>query len=180
LIEDVENDIKPWETEGKDYDGGFLDGQRHGSGRQVYPNGEIYKGGWVKDKKHGQGTLWFADGRFFRGIFANDSIKGKGIFKIATGPESLLIEGTFDGHALIAGPSKIQYPNGEVFEGRVNAQGKRDGPNGKHNYLNGDVYEGAWSHDHRNGKGKLTFADGGYFSGTFKDDEAHDGKLLDK
>jgi hypothetical protein len=40
--------------------------------------------------------------------------------------------------------AKVLYPNGEIFEGRINAQGQRDGANGKHYYLNGDLYEGQW------------------------------------
>lgn len=59
-------------------------------------------------------------------------------------------------------------------------QGKRDGPSGKHYYANGDLYEGAWINDKRVGRGKLTFGSGGSFTGAFKDDEAYDGKLLDK
>jgi len=31
----------------------------------------------------------------------------------------------------------------------------------------------------RSGKGKLTFADGGVFTGAFQDDEAYDGQLID-
>ncbi len=58
-------------------------------------------------------------------------------------------------------------------------QGQRDG-SGKHYYLNGDLYEGQWHNDKRNGKGKLSFGDRGSFTGTFKDDEAYDGKLIDK
>lgn len=59
-------------------------------------------------------------------------------------------------------------------------QGQRDGPNGKHYYKNGDVYEGQWHDGHRVGRGKLIFGKGGMFQGTFKEDEAFEGKLVDK
>jgi hypothetical protein len=42
------------------------------------------------------------------------------------------------------------------------------------------LYEGQWHIDKRNGKGKLSFGDRGSFTGTFKDDEAYDGKLIDR
>ena len=42
------------------------------------------------------------------------------------------------------------------------------------------MYDGQWHNDHRSGRGKLTFANGGSFTGVFKDDEAFDGKLIDK
>jgi len=45
-------------------------------------------------------------------------------------------------------------------------QGQRDG-NGRHFYHNGDQYEGTWHNNKRAGKGKLTFANGGVFTGTF-------------
>jgi hypothetical protein len=56
----------------------------------------------------------------------------------------------------------------------------RDGTNGKHYYLNGDVYDGQWHDGHRVGRGRLSFGKGGQFVGTFKDDEAFEGKLTDK
>jgi hypothetical protein len=42
------------------------------------------------------------------------------------------------------------------------------------------LYEGQWQNDKRNGKGKLSFDLRGSFLGTFRDDEAYDGKLVDK
>lgn len=47
-MEDIENDLKPWDTEPK-YDGTWVDGLKHGTGRIVYSNGDIYKGAFVKD-----------------------------------------------------------------------------------------------------------------------------------
>lgn len=85
----------------------------------------------------------------------------------------------FDNGILQAGSAKIQFPNGEIYDGRINMQGQRDG-SGKHYYLNGDLYEGQWFNDKRNGKGKLSFGERGSFVGTFKDDEAYDGKLTDR
>lgn len=57
---------------------------------------------------------------------------------------------------------------------------KRDGPNGKFYYLNGDRYEGPWVKDKREGRGRLYFYDGGEFEGLFRQDEIYDGKFKDK
>jgi hypothetical protein len=62
----------------------------------------------------------------------------------------------------------------------MNKDFKREGPNGRFYFLNGDTYEGLWAKDKRNGKGKLFFYGGGEFDGVFKDDEIYDGKLTDK
>lgn len=177
---DVENEIKPWVTTTADYDGAYVDGGKHGIGRMTYPNGDIYKGAFVKDKMHGMGTMLFHDGRYYKGMFANDIIKGKGIYRMSGKDDAIIVEATFENALIVPGTAKIQYANGELFEGRVNQQCKRDGPGGRHYYANGDMYEGAWHNDKRSGRGKLTFGEGGSFTGMFKDDEAHDGKLIDR
>jgi hypothetical protein len=155
----------PWNTS-PEFDGGYAEGLKNGTGRCVYPNGDIFKGTYVKGKRSGNGLMWWSDGRFFKGLFVDDQIKGKGIFKVQAGPKSVIIEGQFDNGVIVAGPAKIQYPNGDIYEGRVNMQGQRDG-SGRHFYCNGDIYEGSWSHNKRSGKGRLNLVDGGVFNGTF-------------
>ena len=177
FIREIENDVMPWLT-APEYDGGYAEGLKNGNGRCVYPNGDIFKGNYIKGKRSGAGLMWWADGRFYKGVFVDDQIKGKGIFKVASGPQSAIIDGLFDNGIIVPGPSKVQYPNGDIYEGRVNMQGQRDG-SGRHFYKNGDLYEGNWLRNKRSGKGKLTFADGGVFTGAFQDDEAHDGQLID-
>lgn len=46
ILEDIENELKPWDTDLPEYDGTWADGLMHGNGRLVYPNGDIYKGGF--------------------------------------------------------------------------------------------------------------------------------------
>jgi hypothetical protein len=53
-------------------------------------------------------------------MFANDLFKGKAIYKPAPGDASIILESTFDNGLVAAGPAKIQYPNGELYEGRIN------------------------------------------------------------
>ena len=35
------------------YTGQIMDGQMHGRGALIYPNGERYDGSWVHGKRHG-------------------------------------------------------------------------------------------------------------------------------
>ena len=160
VAQDIEREIQPCVLT-PEYDGNFAEGLRQGTGRLVYPNGDIYKGGFVKGQRHGTGIMLFKDGRFYKGQWANDHMRGKGLYKVSAEADSLIIEGNFEDGVCQAGQAKIQYPSGEIYEGRVNGQGQRDGPSGRHFYLNGDVYEGAWADGRRAGRGKLSFHAGG-------------------
>ena len=41
------------------YDGEWLDGKKHGRGKQVWPNGDVYDGQWLDNYAHGEGTMYF-------------------------------------------------------------------------------------------------------------------------
>lgn len=75
---------------------------------------------------------------------------------------------------------KVQYKNGDIFEGKINARYQREGPSGKLYYRNGDRFEGEWKNDKRVGRGKLFFEDGSYFEGFFQNDQMNTGKFRDK
>ena len=106
-----------------EFEGAFQDGLKNGAGRFVYPNGDIYKGMFSRDQRNGAGIMVFKDGRVYKGQFMNDQIKGKGIFKISPAPNSIILEALFDNGIVQPGPAKIQYPSGELYDGRVNMQG---------------------------------------------------------
>ena len=105
-IREIENEVKPWDREPQ-YDGGYAEGLKSGSGRCVYPNGDIYKGTYVKGLRSGAGLMWWADGKFYKGTFIEDQIKGKGLFKVHPDQKSVIIEGSFDNGVIVAGPAKI-------------------------------------------------------------------------
>lgn len=55
--------------DGGDYTGDLQQGQRHGRGTQVYPNGDVFNGIFQKDKRFGIGRLVLAnDGGFYLGV----------------------------------------------------------------------------------------------------------------
>jgi hypothetical protein len=90
------------------YVGGFQEGQKHGYGRAIYPDGSIYMGEWLNNLPHGKGKLkslnttegqdefydgdWKAgqmdglgmqrwrDGTTYQGGFTNGRKHGKGVF----------------------------------------------------------------------------------------------------
>ena len=60
--------------------------------------------------------------------------------------------------------TKIEYRNGDVYEGEVNENNDKHGW-GKMTYLNGDVYEGEWKKDLYHGWGKITYDNGDVYEG---------------
>ena len=64
--------------------------------------------------------MWWTNGKFNKGVFVEDHIKGKGLLQVAAGPA--IIDGQFDSRIIVTGPAKIQYPNGDIYESRVNMQ----------------------------------------------------------
>lgn len=64
----------------------------------------------------------------------------------------------------------MTYANGDVYEGDwVNnfKNGK-----GKMTYVNGDVYEGDWMHGQKSGKGKMTYKNGNVYEGEWIGDQS--------
>lgn len=72
-------------------------------------------------------------------------------------PDGDIIEGNFVNGCLEICRVRVRYRNGEIYEGRWKSD-MRDGK-GVHYYSDGDVYEGAWSNDKREGQGRIFFRD---------------------
>jgi len=111
------------------YDGDYLDGKRHGTGKQVWDDGACYVGDWVQDRKHGVGEWTFASGIMYQGDIAGNSLEGKGTMK---------------------------YVNGDQYAGGF-SNGSRQGQ-GRCTFANGDFYEGGWHLDKEHGQGTWTFS----------------------
>lgn len=58
------------------YEGGLLNGKRHGSGLMRYNSGYIYDGEWSNDTKHGKGAFIWPDGTKYVGKFVGGSFMG--------------------------------------------------------------------------------------------------------
>lgn len=67
----------------------------------------------------------------------------------------------------------MTYANGNVYDGDWNNDIKEG--DGKMTYVNGDVYEGSWEYDVIEGDGKMTYANGDVYEGSWRND-VRDGK----
>lgn len=98
--------------------GNWKNGQRHGYGVQLFPNGAKFTGNWKKNACEGFGRLDLIDGTFYEGNYSNNLIQS----------------------------GKLHYFNGTVFDGTF--EGKRDlFKNGKITFRDNEIFHGTWSPD---------------------------------
>ena len=136
-------------TDGKYYEGSWIDGQWGGKGKLTYPSGMIYEGDFVEGKRNGQGKEIMKDGRIFEGLFEDGSI----ISGHVTGP-NIDIQGTWKHGEKVTGTGWQRYTDGKYYEGSW-TDGQWSGKS-KLTYANGRIYEGDFVEDKWNGKGRYT------------------------
>ena len=125
------------------YEGDYYNGKREGYGKLINENVCSYEGGFKNGKKEGQGTIKLADFVLYRGGFKNDLKEGFGELSIR------------EEHARV----NQESPN---LNNYIRFPVKTDQP------PNPVKYEGNFTNDIFNGKGKLAFQDGSFYQGDFK------------
>ena len=139
--------------DGSEYNGGWANDFREGSGELIAPAGCSYTGNWVKGQRHGHGRAVMRKGggaseeKVYEGGWAHDEFHGHGVLTCA---------------------------DNRKYDGQWK-QGKRHGY-GIYQFKNGSRYEGNWHNDHRSGMGTLllpgiseyegTWSNGSYIEGT--------------
>ncbi|KAJ8323914.1 hypothetical protein O5D80_007141 [Batrachochytrium dendrobatidis] len=106
--------------------------ERHGTGKNLFVNGDVYEGAYIQSKRHGEGVYKWKAGHRYVGAYDNNQRHGQGYFV---------------------------YPDGSKYKGEFQ-HGKRHGQ-GTYVYVNGDVYQGAWEDNLKNGKGTYIYQNGG-------------------
>ncbi|CAK9808762.1 Radial spoke head 1 homolog [Anthophora quadrimaculata] len=104
-------------------------GDRHGYGEALLPNGDIYVGHYCKGLRHGRGLYVFKNGARYDGEWRRGVKYGQGTF---------------------------WYPDGTRYEGEWKRDMKYGF--GVYYYINGDVYEGSWKKHFRHGMGSYLYA----------------------
>ena len=116
------------------YKGDFLNGLRHGIGKD-YRNNSKYEGDFRKDKKCGKGKIVFDSGDIYEGEFNDNKFNGYGHY--------------------------IWFKNGHEYKGNY-LNGKFHGEGfyrwGKNEYYNGEYVNGV-----KEGEGEISYADGKKF-----------------
>ena len=117
----------------------------------------------------------------YEGELKNNLPNGKGILKNKNKNLSqLFFEGIFENGEPISG--KLKDIHGNIIEGKFTTF--TDDTDhflegfGEIIYLNGDVYNGGWYHNEKNGKGKMHYSNGRKFVGEWLDDYPRNGEML--
>lgn len=72
------------------YEGDFVFGRRHGTGKMEYPTGDTYDGDWVEDVRHGTGTyIEKTTGNKYVGGYKDGKRHGKGIHYLEVADEEM-------------------------------------------------------------------------------------------
>lgn len=174
------------------YEGHFLAGKRHGTGRLVWLSGTTYTGGWEDDKLSGYGTLQWKSGMQYQGEWKESKFHGRGtlIWQNGRKYEGGWEEGKHEGMGILTyssedsrqrvlyegcwhagkreGEGTMIWKNGAKYSGYW-LNGKRHGK-GEHHFPNGELYVGMWKNGKRSGHGRRVFLDGGEFVGEWAND----------
>ncbi|XP_027715295.1 radial spoke head 1 homolog [Vombatus ursinus] len=112
---------------GDTYEGQYEHGKRHGQGTYKFKNGARYIGEYQENKKHGQGTFFYEDGSQYKGEWVNDERHGYGVYR---------------------------YPNNDTYTGEWFA-GQRHGQGTYFYAETGSKYVGTWVNGQQEGTGEL-------------------------
>lgn len=113
------------------YKGEALNGQPHGYGAEVWPDGSRYEGTYIEGSRTGQGMYTWPDRSCYKGSFKENQMTGFGVFA---------------------------WPNGNRYEGMWK-DSKMHGE-GKYTWHNGNVYTGGYKEGLKHGDGVFVYANG--------------------
>jgi hypothetical protein len=139
----------------------------HGRGRMEYDHqGRCYEGDWHMGHWHGYGIIQNAVGDVFDGKVVNDLKEGDEKMNYADGR---IFRGRFEQNETVEGT--LIFPDGAKYMGEVH-DGARYG-NGVYWFVDGSTYEGQPVMNIFEGKGKMTWTDGGWIEGGWSRGEIH-------
>ncbi|TNN53088.1 Ankyrin repeat and MYND domain-containing protein 1 [Liparis tanakae] len=99
--------VQEW-PDGSTYEGGFVNGYKHGKGRYTWSNGEFYEGSFYKDYRHGDGLYCWPTGHTFTGKFYLNRKEGYGQQIL---PEGATFQGLYHTDQRF-GPGVVGHPDG--------------------------------------------------------------------
>lgn len=149
-------------ADGTNYEGDYLNGQRHGTGTWAFPStGASYTGGYAFGKRDGHGVEVFDNGDRYVGGYKAGQRHGQGRYIEAKGA---VREGEWKADEL-NGKCTIHESNSDIYEGTC-LVGQRSGQSKLQMTALDAVYECAFKNDEFHGQGRLT-APGYVYEGAF-------------
>ena len=169
-------------NDGNIFYGYFKEDWMEGIGIITYKIGDKYEGEFIKGKRNGLGSYYYNNGTKFEGEWKNSRKNGKGIFYL---DEENKYEGYWEENRRILDnyiedkeyikkkeiigdkQIKIEYIDGDIYQGEYNPKSKIIEGKGKYIFNNGDFYEGNFENNLFSGEGNYFF-DGNNIIGIFK------------
>lgn len=150
-----------------EYDGHWLNGERHGFGSMKWPDGATYQGEWQANKAWGKGRFQHCDGDMYTGLWRANMAHGKGIYTHRDGTtyKGSFVDDLQEGHGIESWPDKA------MFEGTFK-RGKKNG-SGVYSWPDQSQYMGEWDDNQINGYGCYIGSDGRKFHGKWKASAMH-------
>ncbi|XP_029938420.1 ankyrin repeat and MYND domain-containing protein 1 [Salarias fasciatus] len=99
--------VKEW-NDGSRYEGGIVNGLKHGKGRFSWRNGEYFEGYFYKDYRHGDAVYCWPTGHKFIGKFYLNRREGHGQHAF---PDGTTFQGLYHNDQRF-GPGVMSYPDG--------------------------------------------------------------------
>ena len=131
-----------------EYNGEFLDGEFHGTGKLMRLDGQVYEGEFLNGHFHGKGKQLNAEGNIYSGNFVEGAMSGNGAFLYA---DKAVYDGEFL-NGMYEGKGVLKYPSGNFYDGGFKMN-KRSGY-GEYYFYHGCYYKGDWLNDQYHGKGE--------------------------
>ena len=151
---------------GGTYEGGWMDGKRHGHGVQRWADGSEYFGDWKNDKRDGKGKQTYKGGAKYAGYWKDDNRCGYGQITYPDGEEYM---GNWKDDCRHGDSGTKIWPDGRRYTGSW-AEGKRSG-HGTMKWPDGREYIGEWKKDVRAGHGVYTSSNGRKKTGDWRNDK---------
>ena len=183
--------LKPlqFDEDGACYSGEWdEEGNKHGRGIQLWPDGSKYYGYWIKNKVNKRGKLVHIEGDVYEGEWVDFKAEGFGIYTtlngtkyegdwVADNQEGKGREEWPDGNIYIGdylggtkhGKGKFMWNDGSIYEGQFN----NNNIEGKGIYIWPDKreYNGDWKNNQMDGQGEFKWPDGRIYKGEYKKDQ---------
>lgn len=149
------------------YEGQYLDCNRHGIGEYHYTDGSVYEGEWHQGRRQGFGVFRIPSGASFEGEWDRDLIHGEGVWRWEDGTSYM--GSNFEGKR--KGKGVYITDHNDVYCGDFDAN--RIHGYGVFTYNDGSRYEGPFVNNLRDGKAIFTNAQGVKSIGPFQSDVKH-------
>ena len=137
-------------SNGQEYIGDFINGEKTGNGKIIYEDGTVYEGQIENGELKGEGKMVWKNGYEYEGSFNGNKLEGYGTLK---GPFNEFYKGDFSNN-LFHGNGTYTFQNGNIYNGQF-SYGVKKGK-GIFKCLNKYVYDGDWDNDLPCGVGKLS------------------------